>query len=268
MRVWVGVHETLLPARWFFCAPGALPFPGEHGAEASPWLKDYEVNDDWGEVKGTKILDKGINPGYPGQCNVGDPQWFVDGQLPAELGVWKDPVLTPCCGYVPSANPDARCPQPPPPPSPCSYCKDGSLDTFSIFIEGMSLTGLPLAPDLVFTTELNGAFLLSNAADLGLGCTWFITTTTPYRGDFGEPLSFQFTWRIDWNAPGVLSFEGNIFNSTGGSSWANYVPAALQDPWDCKSAYVFVLDSTHEQDPGVAVISGWPATITIAPVIG
>lgn len=113
MRVWIGGVETLLPARWFFCPPDALPFPGAHGCEASPWLKDNEVNDDWGEVAGKKILDRGINPGYLGQCNVGDPQWFVDGQLPADFATFRPAVLTPCCGHIPPPNSDPRCPQPP-----------------------------------------------------------------------------------------------------------------------------------------------------------
>ncbi len=113
MRVWIGGVETLLPARWFFCDADALPFPGEHGAEASPWLKQYEVNDDWGEVAEPRTLDRGINPGYPGQCHVGDPQWFVDGHLPADFATYTAPVLTPCCGYIPPASDDPRCPQAP-----------------------------------------------------------------------------------------------------------------------------------------------------------
>jgi hypothetical protein len=112
MRVWVGGVETFYPARWFFCPTAARHFDGAHGAESSVWLKDNEVNLDWGEVAGKKILDKGVNPGYSGQCTVGDPQWFVDGVLPADFNTYTTPVVTPCCGHVPPANPDSRCPQP------------------------------------------------------------------------------------------------------------------------------------------------------------
>lgn len=113
MRVWVGGVETIYPARFFFCDPDAQWFPSPHGAEASPWLKDHEVNEEWGDDGTLKKLDRGINPGYPGQCFVGDPQWFIDGQLPASVGDWTTPVITPCCGYVPTVIPDHRCPTPP-----------------------------------------------------------------------------------------------------------------------------------------------------------
>lgn len=123
MRVYIGGVETIYPARWFFCDPSARVFPNPHGAEASPFLKDHEVNLEWGEVKGRKTLDRGINPGYPGQCFVGDPQWFIDGQLPAELAIYKPPVLTPCCGYLPPPNPDPRCPVDP--LVDCGQCPSG-----------------------------------------------------------------------------------------------------------------------------------------------
>ena len=124
MRVWVGGVETIYPARWFFCDPDAKPFASPHGAEASPWLKQFERNLEWGDDGTLKKLDRGINPGYPGICSVGDPQWFIDGHLPASVGVWKTPVLTPCCGHLPPANSDARCPQDP--FVPCVLCQDGT----------------------------------------------------------------------------------------------------------------------------------------------
>jgi hypothetical protein len=113
MRVWVGGQETIYPARWFFCDPNAQWFPSPHGAEANPWLKQYEVNEAWGDDGTLKKLDRGINPGYPGQCFVGDPQWFIDGRLPAAISKYIQPVITPCCEYVPPANTDPRCPAPP-----------------------------------------------------------------------------------------------------------------------------------------------------------
>lgn len=106
MRVFVGGVERIFPARWFWCMPGAQVFPGAHGAEASPWLKNYEVNYDWGEVTpyptdydGTYIrgLDRGLNPGYPGQCFVGQPGWFIDGRLPAGITDGAPPPYPACC---------------------------------------------------------------------------------------------------------------------------------------------------------------------------
>lgn len=123
MRLFVGGIEQVYPARWFFCDPNALIFPSPHGAEASPWLKSFEVNQEWGEVAPYRGLDRGINPGYPGQCFVGDPQWFIDGHVPATLGVWIPPFVTPCCGHVPGASTDPRCPQPD--PFACPNCVEG-----------------------------------------------------------------------------------------------------------------------------------------------
>lgn len=96
MRVYVGGVETLYPARWYWS--DGQPWDGPHGCEASPWLKDGEVNQSWGEVAGKKGLDRGLNPGYLGQCSVGDPQWFIDGQLPKGLFDTPAPPLPECCG--------------------------------------------------------------------------------------------------------------------------------------------------------------------------
>lgn len=152
MRVYVGGVEKIYPARWFFCDPDALPFPSPHGAEASPWLKDWEKNESWGEVGTKRTLDRGINPGYPGQCFVGDPQWFIDGQVPAEIAVYVPPVVTPCCGYVPPASIDPRCPQGPPTCQPDYYRGDFGQDS----------------PFLFFTSSL-GRNLLNFFAEVGTG---------------------------------------------------------------------------------------------------
>jgi hypothetical protein len=111
MRVFVGGVETIYPARWYFCDPDAKLFPSPHGAEASPWLKSFEINREWGDDGTLKKLDRGINPGYPGNCSVGDPQWFIDGQLPASILKPLPPPTPDCCGYTPPYNPDPRCPQ-------------------------------------------------------------------------------------------------------------------------------------------------------------
>jgi hypothetical protein len=106
MRVYVGGVPTIVPARWYWTKPGAKQFPGPHGCAASVWLDNDTTNLDWGEVTPwpkdrdsdvRRGLDTGANPGYPGQCLVGDPQWFLDGRLPA--GIMDDPVPTvpQCC---------------------------------------------------------------------------------------------------------------------------------------------------------------------------
>lgn len=111
MRVYVGGQAVLLPARWFWCVRGAQPFPGVHGCESSVWLKNAEVNTDWGEVTpyptdpnaaNIRGLDRGGNAGYPGQCFVGNPQWFLDGQLPAGILDGPAPPFMPCCKPSPA----------------------------------------------------------------------------------------------------------------------------------------------------------------------
>jgi hypothetical protein len=98
MRVYVGGVETLYPARWYWTDPDAQQWDGPHGCEASPWLKDGEINREWGEVAGPRGLDRGLNPGYLGQCSVGDPQWFLDGMLPANVLDSLPPPVPDCCG--------------------------------------------------------------------------------------------------------------------------------------------------------------------------
>lgn len=94
MRLYIGGVEATYPARWFWCYSIAQ-FPAmPHGLQASPWLRTGEVNKVWGEVTPyptdptasfIRGLDRGLNPGYPGQAVIGDPQWFIDGQLPADI---------------------------------------------------------------------------------------------------------------------------------------------------------------------------------------
>lgn len=112
MRLFIGGQAVTVPARWYFCAPGAQPFPGPHGCAASPWLGNDEVNLDWGEVTPwpkdpnsavQKVLDNGLNPGYAGQCFTGNPQWFIDGQLPAGIDSGQPLPFDRCC-FPPQAS--------------------------------------------------------------------------------------------------------------------------------------------------------------------
>lgn len=118
MRIFIGGIPYIFPARWFFCNPGAKVFPGGHGCEASPWLSNYERNDAWGEVTPyptdpgasySRGLDRGQNPGYAGQCFVGDPSWFVDGELPADILSRPTFSLPPCCFVPPVESQGGLC---------------------------------------------------------------------------------------------------------------------------------------------------------------
>jgi hypothetical protein len=113
MRVFIGGVERRVPARWFWCLPGAKVFPSPHGAESSYWLQNGERNDDWGMVTPYPRdrdaddivgLDRGLNPGYAGQSFVGQREWFTDGQLPAGI---TDPVPPPpmCVECLPPPHP-------------------------------------------------------------------------------------------------------------------------------------------------------------------
>lgn len=84
LRCWVGGVETYLPARWYFCLPGALPFPGTKGWDSLVWEKPGEDNA-VGEVWPQLDWDRGVNPGYLGQCYVGEHEWFRTAHLPAGI---------------------------------------------------------------------------------------------------------------------------------------------------------------------------------------
>lgn len=227
MRVFVGGQEVLLPARWYFCADGAKPFPFAHGGEASPWLKTSmgEVNAAWGEVTPyptdpnanfSRGLDRGLNPGYRGQCYIGDPQWFIDGQLPAGILTQPPPPMAGCCQAPPAASSGAivlagfssayhgiaGCPQ----------CPGGAPFTWTLTITGG--TG-----DFV---QFNGTYSLTHQT----GCAW-----NHIVGLRVWSLSFLFsTWQVrvnntathvnaTWTVQGVFSCLGpNLTWSLLGSS--------------------------------------------------
>jgi hypothetical protein len=174
MRLFIGGQEQIFPARWFFCDPDAQHFPNPHGAEASPWLKDGEVNDDWGDDGTLRKLDRGINPGYPGVCSVGNPQWFIDGQLPADFLSGPQSVTPPCCGHTPDFNPDPRCP-PWRELVPCPGCVEGyGYRVYTFVVEGG--TG-----DFAF---MNGTWQITN----GTGCIWSNVGFGPGLGmTLGDP---------------------------------------------------------------------------------
>lgn len=111
MRLFIDGVETEVPARWFYTVPGAKQFPFPHGCEASAWLTRHEVNPYWGEVTpypldpealDSRHTDRGQNPGYQGQCYVGQDSWFIDGQLPA-FSSPPDP-LPECCFRAPATS--------------------------------------------------------------------------------------------------------------------------------------------------------------------
>jgi hypothetical protein len=97
-RVFIDGQERIVPARWFFCAPGAKDFPVPHSFFSRVWDKPWEAYDDEpGESTIWKGLDRGINPGYPGQCVIGDLDWFASGQLPAGIDAPPADSVPACC---------------------------------------------------------------------------------------------------------------------------------------------------------------------------
>lgn len=106
MRVYIGGVAQLVPARWYWAPDGAQLLPSPHGCESSFWLDNREINYDWGEATPLPrdpaagywlTWDNGDNPGYLGQCHVGDDQWFVDGQLDADILDSPPQPLPGCC---------------------------------------------------------------------------------------------------------------------------------------------------------------------------
>jgi hypothetical protein len=111
MRLYIGGVETHFPARFYWCLSTAKLFPFAHGCESSVWLKNYEINDQWGEVTPyptdsrsftLRGLDRGLNPGYPGLCFIGQDSWFVDGMLPAGILDGPIPPMPVCCRPPPA----------------------------------------------------------------------------------------------------------------------------------------------------------------------
>lgn len=106
MRVFIGGEQLLVPARWYWAPDGAKLLPSPHGCESSFWLDNREISYEWGEVTPLPrdpaagyflTWDNGDNPGYLGQCHVGDDQWFIDGQLPADILESPPKPLPDCC---------------------------------------------------------------------------------------------------------------------------------------------------------------------------
>jgi len=105
MRLFVGGVETIVPARWFFVDDNPV-WAGPHGCEAQPWLKQFETNDAWGEItEPHRTWDRGDNPGYIGQCYVGQHHWFLDGMLPADILTLPPLPYPQCCRVPPVAGP-------------------------------------------------------------------------------------------------------------------------------------------------------------------
>ena len=105
MRIFVGGNPVVVPARWFFVDDNPV-WKGPHGCESQPWLKQYERNDAWGEItEPHHTWDRGDNPGYIGQCYVGQHQWFLDGQLPADILTLPPLPYPQCCRTPPVSGP-------------------------------------------------------------------------------------------------------------------------------------------------------------------
>lgn len=217
MRVFVGGQAMTFPARWYFCAKGAKLFPSPHGAEASPWLKNYEVNADWGEVtpyptdptaSASRGVDRGLNPGYPGLCFVGQPQWFVDGQLPPGILQKQPPPFPACCKPTPARSSGGIVLSGQATPgrggiiNTCILCPAGSPKLRSVSFSGG--TGV--------WAVLNGRFTITYVA----GCTWRFGALPGFQIELVGRVSPP-TWNLSVSIPAP-------------NRSALYSPAA---PFDC-----------------------------------
>lgn len=243
MRVFVGSVETLVPARWFWCAPGAKPFPGPHGCAASPWLDNLEINLAWGEVTPWprdpsssvfKGLDRGLNPGYPGQTYVGQAQWFLDGMLPPDIMADPVPPMCPKCLPPPAVGRGPIILQGGsfvPPVVPCQACPGGvGHSTYTLTAQGG--TG--------DYAQANGTFLLSYQNF----CTWVSLGT-----------GVNFAWRLTFSTVGILGW--NITLQTGMPVFGETIWHATLQAWDC---------AQQQQNGSIAFnnLMGTPPQITVS----
>jgi hypothetical protein len=242
MRVYIGGVERTFPARWYFCSPGAKRFPFAHGAEASVWLKNAEVNQAWGEVTpyptdptadAIRGIDRGLNPGYPGVCYKGDPQWFVDGMLPAHVLDGPPPPFDQCCmpgqakasgglllrgTAVASARSN----------DPCVFCRMG------LGQQHYTLTATGGTQDYA---PLNGVFVLTKDS----ACLWF---SNPFPHTY--PLwALQCTSQLGWE------FAGNPTLPITVADWQ-----VDQPQWDCTPPL-------HSTNLGFTNLQGTPCTIVL-----
>lgn len=87
-----------MPARWFFCAPGAKLFRLPNAFVSNVYAKRGEESAPGpGETSRARVWDNGYNNGYLGQCFAGKAEWFKSGQLPASVLVPPPPPFDPCC---------------------------------------------------------------------------------------------------------------------------------------------------------------------------
>lgn len=69
--------------RWYRCHPKAKLFKDEHIGLSREW---YTYREDFGEVRGTKVYDKGANTlRKKGQCYRGKLEWYRNGFTGADL---------------------------------------------------------------------------------------------------------------------------------------------------------------------------------------
>jgi hypothetical protein len=215
MRVFIGGEAMYFPARWYFAPPGASLFKQPHGMESSVWVESTQVNWEWGEVtpypkdRSSSVLkkyDKGVNPCYTGHNQVGEDQWFIDGQLPADILDGPPPAFCPSCnpcipytgqGGLVLGGTAARQAV-----VPCAHCTGGfGLQTFTVHASGGTLQ----------LAALNGDWLCPAT---GIACTWESSPTTP--------LAFV-QWLVSTN-------RWFCIINVGGFVFSEYV---MPQGWDC-----------------------------------
>lgn len=104
VRIQVGGRPYKTWIRWYRAPAGAkqLPFPTVFSSDV--WSNTFEKHPPGvGEIGHPRVWDRGLNTdGYLGQCFVGEPEWFMTGQLPAEALCGDPPELPVCCKQQPA----------------------------------------------------------------------------------------------------------------------------------------------------------------------
>lgn len=92
MRLFSDRPDVLVPGRWLWCAPGALPVPFPHVFHSLGRLPREELDDDsLGEVLGSNVLCKAeVVNGPPGIVPCGSPDVWLNGALYADRGTPVD----------------------------------------------------------------------------------------------------------------------------------------------------------------------------------
>lgn len=86
IHIWVGGQEYKTWIRWYRAPAGAKRFPHATVFRSHVWMDRRPIPlDGPGEVGHPRVFDRGLNPGYQGQCFRGLPEWYETGHLPGYI---------------------------------------------------------------------------------------------------------------------------------------------------------------------------------------